>query len=523
MKPLASNTLLQNRYLVVHLIGRGGMGEVYLSIDQRLGSAVALKRTVFFDDEMLGNAFEREAKILARLRHAVLPKVSDHFIEDGNQYLVMEYIAGDDLSKRLELQNKPFPLEWVMFWADRILDALDYLHSNEPPIVHRDIKPQNLKLTEDNQIVLLDFGLSKNTVAASSFSTSAAPSVVGYTPQYAPMEQIRGTGTNARSDIFSLSSTLYQLLTDTIPPDALTRADAILGGKPDPLASPTELNPQITPSISEIILKGMEISQDKRISSAREMQKLLRDVFSSEIQNQISAQAAFFGSQTSATGENISLKTNVTSTPIIEARDGESKTKSASSDLPPSPSFVENYNSSSFPKPVSKTDLTAGNFKGSVFPASASYPDERRTDFAVASSAEKTANKKSMLVFACVGAFLLAFWAIGFGFYKYNFAASTIKNAAPETAPQSTTEAIVKPSIENPNAENEVFPNKIAGEEKQPNEASEDYKNAKTLQPPMGKINQKSAQSPDAKSIKPVVKAAAKTEQKPTPLPPILP
>src|SRR6187549_109879 len=105
MKPLAQNTLIQNRYLIVHMVGKGGMGEVYLAVDQRLGSAVALKRTVFTDDEVLSAAFEREAKILGRLRHPVLPKVSDHFNENGDQYLVMEHISGDDLSKRLEATN----------------------------------------------------------------------------------------------------------------------------------------------------------------------------------------------------------------------------------------------------------------------------------------------------------------------------------------------------------------------------------------------------------------------------------
>ncbi len=111
MKPLAPNTLIQNRYLVVQLIGKGGMGEVYLAVDQRLGSAIALKRTFFSDDEQLGNAFEREARTLARLRHPVLPKVSDHFTEEATQYLVMEHISGEDISKRLELSQKPFPLE----------------------------------------------------------------------------------------------------------------------------------------------------------------------------------------------------------------------------------------------------------------------------------------------------------------------------------------------------------------------------------------------------------------------------
>ncbi|MCA1591028.1 MAG: protein kinase, partial [Acidobacteria bacterium] len=114
MKQLAPNAMIQNRYLVVHLIGKGGMGEVYLAVDQRLGSAVALKRTFFQDNEALATAFEREARTLARLRHPVLPKVIDHFSENGDQFLVMEHIAGDDLSKRLENANKPFPLSWVM-------------------------------------------------------------------------------------------------------------------------------------------------------------------------------------------------------------------------------------------------------------------------------------------------------------------------------------------------------------------------------------------------------------------------
>ena len=199
MKPIAPNTLIQNRYLIVHLIGKGGMGEVYLAVDQRLGSAIALKRTFFSDDATLGNAFEREARTLARLRHPVLPKVSDHFTEEGKQYLVMDHIAGEDISKRLESMQKPFPISWVLFWADQLLDALTYLHTNEPPIIHRDIKPQNLKLTDENHIVLLDFGLSKNTLGDTRVSTTG--SVVGYTPHYAPMEQIRGTGTDARSDI----------------------------------------------------------------------------------------------------------------------------------------------------------------------------------------------------------------------------------------------------------------------------------------------------------------------------------
>ncbi len=294
MKPLAPNTMIQNRYLVVHLIGKGGMGEVYLAVDQRLGSAIALKRTFFADNEALGNAFEREAKILARLRHPVLPKVSDHFGENGDQYLVMEHISGDDLSKRLETANKPFPVSWVMFWADQLLDALSYLHSHEPPIIHRDIKPQNLKLTDENHIILLDFGLSKDSSGQTIASKpGSSGSLVGYTPHFASMEQIRGTGTDARSDVYSLSATLYQLMTNTVPADSLSRADAMLSDNEDPIIPLCDANPEISLAVSNVILKGLEVSKDKRFGSASEMQKALRTAYS-QMQNQMSAETQVF-------------------------------------------------------------------------------------------------------------------------------------------------------------------------------------------------------------------------------------
>jgi serine/threonine protein kinase len=314
MKPLAQNTLIQNRYLIVQLIGKGGMGEVYLAVDQRLGSAIALKRTFFAGDEMLGNAFEREARVLARLRHPVLPKVSDHFGEGEEQFLVMEHISGEDLSKRIEVQQKPFPLSWVMFWADQLLDALSYLHSHEPPIIHRDIKPQNLKLTDENHVVLLDFGLSKSSTGLTNLSggasTGSTGSVVGYTPHYAPMEQIRGIGTSARSDLYSLSATLYQLMTNVVPADALSRADSMLNGLQDPIESPSTLNAEVPPAVSQVILKGMEVSQEKRFGSAREMQKAMRKAFS-EMQTAMSAQTIAFNAA--------AVETNGVETPSFEA------------------------------------------------------------------------------------------------------------------------------------------------------------------------------------------------------------
>ncbi len=325
MKPLAPNTTLQGRYTITRLIGKGGMGEVYLAVDTRLGHSVALKRTTVGDDAVLAEAFEQEARTLAQLRHPVLPNVSDHFIGENGQFLVMDYIDGEDLAKRLKSSAKPFPLNWVLFWADQLLEALGYLHKHDPPIIHRDIKPQNLKLTKENQIILLDFGLSKRSLGDTQVTSSG--SVVGYTPHYAPMEQIRGTGTNASSDIYSLSATLYQLLTGTVPADALTRADALLGGSPDPLKPLTELNTEISDLLSSIILRGMDISQDKRYPTAREMQKELRKAFN-QLQESMSAETVAF---------NLEDEGIVTSDAKTEVISDLQIDESAVVEVPPSP------------------------------------------------------------------------------------------------------------------------------------------------------------------------------------------
>src|SRR2546421_7386016 len=153
---LSPETILQGRYRIVRQLGQGGMGAVYEAVDQRLDATVALKETLF-TDEKLRRQFEREARLLARMHHPALPRVSDHFAEGGGEFLVMQFIAGDDLASNIAQRRGPFPPEQVALWADQLLDALDYLHTQDPQIVHRDIKPQNLKLTARGQIVLLDF------------------------------------------------------------------------------------------------------------------------------------------------------------------------------------------------------------------------------------------------------------------------------------------------------------------------------------------------------------------------------
>jgi serine/threonine protein kinase len=270
---LAPQTVLQNRYRIIRLLGQGGMGAVYEAMDERLDTTVALKETLFAD-ERLRKQFEREARLLARMHHPALPRVSDHFAEGEGQFLVMQFIPGDDLSQMMARKQGPFPPDQVLIWGDQLLDALDYLHTQDPQIIHRDIKPQNLKLTGRGQIILLDFGLAKGQTGGLSVVTTSA-SIFGYTPNYAPLEQIQGLGTDARSDIYALSATLYHLMTAVKPPDALTRAAALVNGQPDPLTPANEINNIIGPEAAGVIARGMSQNREQRFPSAAAMRAAL--------------------------------------------------------------------------------------------------------------------------------------------------------------------------------------------------------------------------------------------------------
>jgi len=270
---LTEGTILQGRYRIIRQLGQGGMGAVYEAVDERLDTTVALKET-FFAEEKLRKQFEREARLLARLHHPALPRVSDHFNEGEGQFLVMQYIAGEDLSEMLTARNAPFSESEVARWADQLCDALDYLHTQDPQIIHRDIKPQNLKLTARGQIVLLDFGLAKGSVGQLTAVTTSA-SIFGYTPNYAPLEQVQGKGTDARSDIYALGATLYHLVTNVKPPDALSRASALVNGLPDPLLPAYEVRSEIDAGFSNVLGKAMSQKRDDRFATASDMRRVL--------------------------------------------------------------------------------------------------------------------------------------------------------------------------------------------------------------------------------------------------------
>ena len=266
---IETGTLLQDRFVIEEQIGRGGMGAVYIATDSKFGSRVAIKERSYEDPE-LAQAFEREARLLNTLHHPILPHVSDYFTEGGRYFLVMEFIDGEDLSAVLAREGA-FPVEQVVRWTDELLDGLDYLHSQDPPVIHRDIKPGNLKLTSRGNIILLDFGLAKE----SETNTLAGRSVFGYSRRYSPLEQIEGTGTDARSDIFSLGATVYHLITGEPPVDVLARASAIVAGRPDPLKLASEINEQVPTSVARVINSALALNAEQRFVSANAVRSAL--------------------------------------------------------------------------------------------------------------------------------------------------------------------------------------------------------------------------------------------------------
>ena len=282
MQLFADSEVLQERYRIVRQLGAGGMGAVYEALDQRLQVTVAIKETFAVDDR-LRRQFEREARLLAQLSHPALPRVSDYFTENGGAFLVMQFIAGDDLAEIISAQPGPFPRAQVIAWADQLLDALIYLHTRERQIIHRDIKPHNLKVAPNGQIALLDFGLAKTHPAADQSTTQSYISVFGFTRRYSPLEQIQDQGTTPQSDIYALGATLFHLLTGTKPPDALARAAALAGSRPDPLLPANVIQSAVGRDLAEVLAKAMALNASDRFETAFAFREALGQISRNEV------------------------------------------------------------------------------------------------------------------------------------------------------------------------------------------------------------------------------------------------
>ncbi len=277
--PLDAGNVLRNRYKIIDRIGQGGMGNIYLAEDTRLSGRKCAVKEVEHDKALSADIlhearvqFEREASVLARLDHPNLPKVSDFFSAGERDYLVMDYVPGEDLRTLLldaRGRNEFLAEKDILDWISQLADALFYLHSQNPPIVHRDIKPSNMKITPDGYLKLVDFGLVKILTPGEDTITI----IQGQgTLLYTPLEQYGGsdTHTDVRSDIYALCATMYHLLTGQAPLDARQR---FLNPQLD--IDPRQINPAITPRTQKAILWGLEIHPNQRPESIDIFRKYL--------------------------------------------------------------------------------------------------------------------------------------------------------------------------------------------------------------------------------------------------------
>ncbi|MFN2224596.1 MAG: serine/threonine protein kinase [Candidatus Promineifilaceae bacterium] len=269
---------MRDRYRLKEVVGHGGMGNVYLAEDLRLpGRLCAIKEVQPEANaspearRQEHNQFLREASLLAQLDHPNLPKVSDFFAEGGRDYLVMDYVPGKNLKELIDdsrIQGRYLDVSMVNGWAQQIMDAVDYLHRQEPAVLHRDIKPSNIKLTPDGRIKLVDFGLAK-VMATDNSSTITVIQGRG-TAYYTPLEQYGAESehTNAKSDIYALGATLYHLLSGSPPPEAKERFL-----NPSVMRSLRSVNGAVPARMSDAVDWGLEMHPDNRPESVETFRK----------------------------------------------------------------------------------------------------------------------------------------------------------------------------------------------------------------------------------------------------------
>lgn len=257
--------LLHNRYRIVKLLAHGGFGTLYRAWDTALARPCVLKENLAVTQDGQ-RQFLREAKILANLSHPNLPRVSDFFLVQGRgQYLIMDYVEGQDLQQMLEDRGGPFPEDKVILWASQICAALEYLHAQSPPVIHRDIKPANIRITPEGQAILVDFGIAK--VFDPQLKTTLGAQAVS--PGYSPYEQYGKGKTDPRSDMYALGATLYTLVTGQEPAESIQRVVN------DPLVPARQLNRNLTQRISAALARAMQMDAAQRFQTAAEFKKAL--------------------------------------------------------------------------------------------------------------------------------------------------------------------------------------------------------------------------------------------------------
>ena len=274
----------KSEYVFLEEIARGGMGAVWRAEDLGNDRIVAIKEACLDPAECEGKLIEirkrllHEISVLRPLDHPNIPKIFDQFSSKNNEFLVMEFIEGNTLR---EIQCSTGNTETVMEesralgWAIQVLDTLNYLHTLPKPIIHRDIKPDNLILTSDGRIMLIDFGLMKQIERELEMSGPLIKAIG--TVEFAPIEQYADSGstTDARSDIYSLGATMYYLLAGALPLRAVDRVIPMSVGVSKKLQSLREQNDTVSKNFETVIFKAMEVDPEDRFQSAIEMRNAL--------------------------------------------------------------------------------------------------------------------------------------------------------------------------------------------------------------------------------------------------------
>ncbi|HLX56122.1 MAG TPA: tetratricopeptide repeat protein [Ktedonobacteraceae bacterium] len=263
---LIGQVLLAGRYQLLSCIGQGGMGAVYKAADTRFNNRpVAIKEmsSAGLPPARLQEAeaaFEREAHLLADLLHPNLPRIYEHFTENDRSYLVMDFIEGQTLEEYLlKVGGGPLPVDQVVKWGEQLCDVLSYLHSHQPPIVFRDLKPANVMIDDSGHIYLIDFGIARIFKPGKQHDTVALGS-----PGYAAPEQYGKAQSTQRSDIYSLGALLHYLLTGADPSE-----------QPFFFRPASQMNPAVNPALEALLKQMLEMDSERRPASAQDVLQAL--------------------------------------------------------------------------------------------------------------------------------------------------------------------------------------------------------------------------------------------------------
>ena len=312
--PATSALLQEGRYRLDHPIAETSESTVFHGYDTVRDTKVVVKEivarmnkvTTLAQQETIKLNFVNQAKMLASVRHDSLIHVEDYFSEIGRQYLILESVDGDDLESVLERNKRPFSLTEAAAWADQILDALHYLHNFAPPLIHRQVRPKNIRIQPDGKVKLLAYTspAGDTTISTSIDAESSESAGISYSPLELLWDALDAASQkviinsyddrsektlksppDVRSDIYSVGATLYFILTGQVPVDPLERSIEMLDGNPDPLRSPSKWDPSIPEDVSDVVMRAMQIKREERFDSAVIMRQVLRTAFNRSQEN----------------------------------------------------------------------------------------------------------------------------------------------------------------------------------------------------------------------------------------------